>query len=352
MLEDLPAPEMVPFREPTGEEHYIPEEALLLIYLIESDRFPTVDSIYTHGVLWAIVMDACVGPSPESFGEINTKRLRKRGLDGGVNIYRYFFPTFPAFSGAYLKGINKQPVLDEMQGCKIAGQFLTGINQMADMRVYHADISVNNYLMDQDLNVQLIDMGQVNFSLNEQDFQSTAGRTIPFQEYQMRPELAIEYMKVEQVNTSTAEWGRVYLPFDHRDESLWKYSTLVYGFLHGYWPWEDPSPLAHIWHGEYSGEYRDPLYRDIAARRLRMINQDITVNETLSQDCRDFLQSALSRNLDERPSLQEMNSFPWFSQWSAEESESGRSLKRPRVDEFESDNDGPRRAKRTATAQH
>lgn len=41
--------QMVPFREPSGETRYMPEEALLLIYLDESKRFPRLNSVYTHG---------------------------------------------------------------------------------------------------------------------------------------------------------------------------------------------------------------------------------------------------------------------------------------------------------------
>jgi len=343
MLGEKTDPEMVPFQEPTGQEHYIPEEALILIYLIDSDRFPTVHSIYTHGLLWSIVMHPCIDPSPESIDYVNPHDFQRIDRHGERPVYRYVFPKFPAFSGVYLQGINKQPVLGEMQGCKVAALFLDGMVQLADMGIYHADISVNNYLMDQDLNVQLIDLGQVYFSLNHDKFQTHYGRTIPFQEYQMRPELATEYMKYKTGTMESKELRTVYLPSDRRDISLWKYSTIVYGFLHGYWPWEESDPKVSEWHGKFSGFYDDVEWDRIAARRLRMINEDISVNENLSQDCRDMLQSALARDVNERPSLQEMNSFPWFSQWSDEERESGRPLKRPRIDKFERHNAGPGR---------
>jgi serine/threonine protein kinase len=340
MLQHSSHAEMVAFQEPTGQEHYIPEEALILIYLNDSTRFPTVDSIYTHGLLWSMVMHPCTDPNTEGKETINNFVFRHIREHETGRVYRYVFPKFPAFSGVYLKGKRKQPVVSEMQGCKIAGQFLEGMIQLADMGVYHHDISVNNYLMDQNLNVQLIDLGQVDFSLNDEGFQSDRGGSIPFQEYQMRPELAIEYLKYEQESDKLAELQMVHFPHDLRGVSLWKYSTIVYGFLHSYWPWEETDPKSAEWHSLYYGRYDEDLYRPISERRGRMINEDISVNETLSQDCRDVLQSALSRDIEERPSLQEMNSFPWFSQWSAEECESGRPLKRPRIGKFKKDNRG------------
>jgi hypothetical protein len=69
-----------------------------------------------------------------------------------------------------------------------------------------------------------------------------------------------------------------------------------------------------------------------------MINEDAAISESLSQDCRDVLQATLSREKSERPSLDELSTFPWFSRWSAEELESGRPLKRPFVGKFHDKN--------------
>jgi serine/threonine protein kinase len=348
MIGQRDRPEMVTFEEPTGHEHYIPEEALILIYLSNSKRFPTIDSIYTHGIQWSIVMHPCVDPTLEDKREINFKNfLTTQQTEDGRSLPRLRFPRFPAFSGVYLKGKRKRPVVDEMQGCKIAGQFLQGMIQLADMRVYHHDISINNYLVDQNLNVQLIDLGQVDFSLTDLGFQTELASSIPFFEYQLRPELAIEFMKYDQKVNQMKELEKFFMPQDLRRVSLWKYSAIIYGFLHGYWPWEDTNPEVIEWHGIWKGYPEvSELYEPVVERRRRMINEDISVSESLSQDCRDVLQSALSRDKDERPSLQEMNSFPWFSQWSAEECESGRPFKRPRIRQYWEDNRGYGRKRR------
>jgi serine/threonine protein kinase len=343
-LEERPEhTEIVTFREPNGELRYVPEEALILIYLHNSERFPRVDSVYTHGILTAILMTPCVDPSHEAVSHIDEDHFNQFVTDGDRSYIRKRFPSFPAFCGKKLMSDTKQPLVNELQGNKIAAQFLQGIIELADMRIWHEDLSIFNYLIDQDLNVQLIDMGQVSFGLDNQRFQDEWDYMISFQEYQLRPERAIELEKYDTWRNSIRDdycLSGLVLPHDRRQLVLWKYSVLVYGFLHGFWPWEDPRPDSVKWHCRFFGTYGEPVYPAVKSRRKRMINEDVQISESLSQDCSDFLQTTLSRSPDDRPSLQEMSSFPWFSQWSAEELESGRPLKRPFVADFHNEQQG------------
>ncbi|KAJ5120337.1 uncharacterized protein N7515_009725 [Penicillium bovifimosum] len=335
--------EIVTFREPNGEVRYVPEEALILMYLHDSERFPRVDSVYTHGILTAILMTPCVDPSHESVSHIDENHFNQIVTDEDPSYIYKRYPSFPVFSGDKLMSDTKQPLVNELQGNKIAAQFLQGIFELADMKIWHEDLSIFNYLIDQFLNVQLIDMGQVTFGLDSQQFQNEWDFAISFQEYQLRPERAIELEKYDASRNPVCDDAcpsEVELPNDTRKTVLWKYSTLVYGFLHGFWPWEDPSPDSVKWHDQYFGTYGEHVYSAVKTRRKRMINEDVQISESLSQDCRDFLQSTLSRTTDDRPSLQEMSSFPWFSQWSSEEVESGRPLKRPFVADFHNEQQG------------
>lgn len=346
-------PEMVLFEEPTGKRHYIPEEAVVLIYLTDSDRFPTIDSIYTHGMQWALLMQAYVDPTPEAMAPIYEDDFLQTSESEGT--VKYVLPDFPSFAGHHLMNRPYGATVNELQGCKIAGQFLQGMVQLADMGIYHADISTYNYLLDQELNVQLIDFGQLYFSLTDEGFETDRAAMIPFQEYQMSPELAVEYMKYDQAweaqapqqvpQVETMVPTRLVMQSDNRQTALWKYSTIVYGLLHGYWPWEKRVPGALDWCKQYSGKFTDPCYPIIKNRRKRMINEDITVDESLTQDCRDMLQAALSRDPQDRPSLQEMSTFPWFSRWSAAEAVAGRPIKRPRIAKYERAQRGPGRVR-------
>jgi RIO-like serine/threonine protein kinase len=46
-----------------------------------------------------------------------------------------------------------KPLLDEMEACKVAGQILEGFLELADLNIWHNDFSVNNFVVDQELNV-------------------------------------------------------------------------------------------------------------------------------------------------------------------------------------------------------
>ncbi|OQD70745.1 hypothetical protein PENPOL_c001G05890 [Penicillium polonicum] len=335
--------QMAPFREPSGETRYMPEEALLLIYLDESKRFPRLNSVYTHGMLTAILMTPCVDPSYEAISVIDESHFDRIKSNGPIPPrIRKRYPRFPAFDGRYLMSEAKEPQIGEIEGSKVASQLLHAMIELADMKVYHADISVANYLMDQNLNVQLIDLGILQFSLNNA-YTFDIDHFIPYHEYQMMPERAIELEKYDSWRDPTHDdinIESIYLTVDQRQICLWKYSTIVYGFLHGFWPWDEPKPVPKglDWHYMYNGAYNDPFYPVVKRRRKRMINEDAAISESLSQDCRDVLQTTLSREKPERPSLEELSTFPWFSRWSAEELESGRPLKRPFVKKFHDKN--------------
>ncbi|OQE07273.1 hypothetical protein PENVUL_c014G04738 [Penicillium vulpinum] len=332
-------PTMAPFSEPSGKERYIPEEAILLIYLDDSKNFPRLDSVYTHGMLTAILMTPCVDPSYEAVSIIDEAHFNRVKSKGAIPRIRRRYPLFPAFDGSYLMSTTKEPQLGEIEGCKVASQFLQAMVELADMKVCHGDISVTNYLMDQNLNVQLIDLGAAYFSLEKSGFRRDIDSHIPYQEYQMMPERAIELEKYDAWRDpchDDVSIEKIHMPIDMQDKSMWKYSTLVYGFLHGFWPWDEPKPVPKTqdWHARYDGVYNDPFYPVVKCRRKRMINEDVAISESLSQDCRDVLQTTLSREKSDRPSLEELSSFPWFSHWSAEELESGRSFKRPFIKKF------------------
>ncbi|KAJ5497094.1 hypothetical protein N7463_009081 [Penicillium fimorum] len=334
---------MVAFREPTGQKRYIPEEALLLMYLDDSNRFPHLNSVYTHGMLTAILMTPCVDPSYEALSTIDESHFDRIKSKGAIPRIRKRYPPFPAFDGSYLMSTTKEPQLGEIEGCKVASQLLQAMAELADMNVYHGDMSVTNYLVDQNLNVQLIDLGIYHFSLTNSGFTTKIDHFIPYHEYQMMPERAIELEKYDTWRDTCHDDVGIelaHLPIDLREICIWKYSTIVYGFLHGFWPWDEPEPVPRGmgWHERYNGPYNDPFYPTVKRRRKRMINEDVAISETLSQDCRDVLQTTLSRAKSDRPSLEELSSFPWFSQWSAEELESGRHLKRPFIKEFHDEN--------------
>lgn len=130
-------PLMAPILDHTQSLRYIPGEALVLLLLTNSDRFPKLNSVYTHDRFHAIVMSLCIDYASD-----------RQPLQEGD-----FTRRFPGFTGRYLMTPDNKPLLNEVEVCKVAAQLLQGMVQMADMNLWHGDISVNNFVMDEQLNV-------------------------------------------------------------------------------------------------------------------------------------------------------------------------------------------------------
>ncbi|KAJ5587508.1 uncharacterized protein N7459_003273 [Penicillium hispanicum] len=286
-------PMMVPIPD-ASSQRFIPPEALVLLLLTGCDRFPKLDSVYTHHRFTAIVMSPCVDPAPDRY-PLHEDHVSRQ---------------FPAFTIRYLLTSDSKPLLDEMAACKVAAQILEGIVYMAQMNVWHNDLSVLNIIVDQGLDVTIIDLGDCVFGLEEEDFWENICGSLPFQEYQMSPELARELHRPNIVIHECS--AHAYLPHDRRQEVLWKYGVLIYGILHGYWPWDTPPPQGHdvdLLDYQFVSEER------IWDRRRRMLSEDVPIDPTLSPDCRDVLQALLAMDPAKRPSLETLTQFAWFRQW-------------------------------------
>ncbi|KAJ6024839.1 hypothetical protein N7540_005636 [Penicillium herquei] len=287
--------EPVPFYDNGNADCHIPTEALYLLFLSHSDRFPKLDSVYLHDRFQSIVMSASVDPSLD-------RRLR----------YADTASRFPPFTGRYLMNLDHTPLLDEMQACKVASQLLEGMIEMAQIHLVHLDLSITNFIVDAHLNVQLIDLGHVGFGLENSDFIENLCSYLPFHEYQVSPEIVCRLIQPENQDR---DWVRrpqmvLRLQNDVRKNMIWKFGVLVYGILHGYWPWYDPrlqqNDLLY-----FDGESNDEVH----CRRIRMLYEDLPIREDLSQDCKDLLTHLFQKDPNDRPSLETLVCYPWFSQW-------------------------------------
>jgi serine/threonine protein kinase len=171
--------------------------------------------------------------------------------------------------------------------------------------------------------VQLLDFGLVKMALKEADFLAKTWTWIPYQEYQIAPEL-VDKLSREDRDDELAELSgeqHVSLSHDVRVEHLWKFGVLIYDLLHGYSPWETPE-----WHPDLGGlrnwtqmprgySDKDPR-EDLLKRRDRIVNEELPIDEHLSQDCVDVLRAMFTKDPQKRPTLRELCSFPWFQgQW-------------------------------------
>jgi serine/threonine protein kinase len=92
---------------------------------------------------------------------------------------------------------------------------------------------------------------------------------------------------------------------------------MIYGILHGFWPWNEP-PKDGGPHPDLlsSRVFTDP--QQVLNRRNRILNAPLPIDENLPQDCKDVLQAMFSKNPEDRPTLAELEGYPWFSQWAQE----------------------------------
>lgn len=135
-------------------------------------------------------------------------------------------------------------------------------------------------------------------------------------EYLLPPEIAIELNHARAYDLDNLSYeGQIgaFYPHDVRKQITWKLGVLIYDLLHGYSPWELPEYDPNI------GDVKDnrfPLNAgrviDRAERRERIIHEELPISEELSQDCVDVIRTLLARDIDDRQTLLEVASMPWF----------------------------------------
>lgn len=138
---------------------------------------------------------------------------------------------------------------------------------------------------------------------------------IPAFEYMIAPELTLFFAQAPYNSSrNTLLSSTVNYPHDIRVEHLWKFGVLVYDLLHGYSPWEPPEYDRNV--GEvkelYSLKKTDLRMRYILDRRMRIMNEELPIDERLSQDCVDALRVLLAKNIGDRATLSELAALPWF----------------------------------------
>ncbi|KAI9837325.1 MAG: hypothetical protein M1819_000399 [Sarea resinae] len=281
------------------------QEACKLFCIKACDRVSKIHASFRHGPYTIIVMDQF---SVDFNPAMNTEPTLLRLEDA---------PRHPGFSGINLTR-KKRPMLDEIQCCKVASQMLEALLFLEDRSLTHQDLSQRNYLVDEDLNVQLIDFDSLEFVLSGRD---QCYDHLP-NNYEVEDRLTPEmcrglYDRFEWKDDLRTIQVPLKAPFiTVRHAQLWRFAVMVYQLLHGYVPWDSPDPdlwsysdpLGHYNYNHWGSE--DRKVRN--ARRERMLNEPLHVREDLSQDCADVLQAMLAIEPNDRPIINEIASFPWF----------------------------------------
>lgn len=171
-----------------------------------------------------------------------------------------------------------------------------------------------------DTQTRLIDLGMTTFGFERTDFHTSYWSLVGSIERMITPELALElfkpHWKQEELRPGTDQID-VFLPHDTAIDDAWRLAATIYQIMHGFAAWESPvfnssevTPGYDFMRNE-NGSYETMVYD----RRDRIINEELPIDESLSQDCADALRVMMQKKPLDRPSFPEMYSFPWFNQW-------------------------------------
>jgi serine/threonine protein kinase len=172
--------------------------------------------------------------------------------------------------------------------------------------------------------------------LDEHEWDAEQWDHIPALEYLLPPEIVLRLKGESHIDVQNPTWDdqrRVPYVHDIRMEIPWKLGVLTYDLLHGYSPWERPEYDPRL--GELKRVPRASLevFLDWAARRERILNEELPIREDLSQDCVDALRFMLAKDVDDRPTLYEVSALPWFQgHWADHHPETFRRPPMPRYD--------------------
>jgi serine/threonine protein kinase len=164
--------------------------------------------------------------------------------------------------GTLLNYTNRRQRLSESTARALFSQILAGLTSLhAERHVIHRDIKTENILLDKFINVRLIDFGLAEpFSPPNATFTRVCGSPA-----YVAPEIA----KGKPYNTKA---------------DIWSLGVVLYAITHGYLPFENAADV---------------------------FNASPQFNQNLSSDLQQLISKMLTRNPEERISLDELTNHPW-----------------------------------------
>ena len=162
----------------------------------------------------------------------------------------------------------------------------------------------------------MIDFDSVEIARNVNDYQADDTAHIYALEHMVSPELCqhlLDYPPEDPEQLGAQKLLEIRR--DLRAEPLWKLGVIMFELLHGYSPWD--SPERDALNITFYPQQLDPRAREAHRanrddRRRRIINDPLPVSDQLTQDCVDVLNAMFAKEPRNRPSIEELASFPWF----------------------------------------
>ncbi|KAI9793221.1 MAG: hypothetical protein M1816_000642 [Peltula sp. TS41687] len=179
----------------------------------------------------------------------------------------------------------------EAQMCMVFHGLLQAFHHMFDRGVTHLDFEGRNVLVDENFQGYLIDFSMSRPNGCELDFHFSQNWSVIRQHHDP------EFHNHSLVPLTS-------MPRDGRRIDLWSFASVLYLLLHKTHP--------KRYRGYQENKFRSQLRQKLLRKQM---SNPLDVRENLSQDCADVLQATLNIFPLERPDVEELCTFPWFSGW-------------------------------------
>eukprot|EP01130_Rhizamoeba_saxonica_P005680 TRINITY_DN2256_c0_g1_i1.p1 TRINITY_DN2256_c0_g1~~TRINITY_DN2256_c0_g1_i1.p1 ORF type:complete len:212 (-),score=32.97 TRINITY_DN2256_c0_g1_i1:100-735(-) len=181
---------------------------------------------------------------------------------------QYVLLVMPFFETDVFSYVRNRRYLSEVDSRNIFIQMLTSVHHMHTQGYVHRDIKFDNFLIDSEKNVYLIDFGNADQIDEDNLFTTTCG--------------SLAYCSPSIIQG---------VPYDGRQADIWALGVCLYAMNVGLFPF-------------YT------MKSEIETRN-RILNNKLKLPQRFSAGLKNLLCRLLSRNLDKRISMEEIISHPW-----------------------------------------
>ncbi|KAI9763646.1 MAG: hypothetical protein M1840_000360 [Geoglossum simile] len=258
-------------------------ETLAMALLRDHPGIPALHAVYIHGYTIIIVMEL-FGVWPDKGDLDSLKPLNLVLSPDKKDIIRLKSCDGLELSRPH-RYIDERRRPGEMEVCKMSSIYLSAFQLMKDRGCSHVDIAHRNLMIDENYAVRIIDWGGAQIHPSEQKWSDSSFYT----------KAETELLPPEWVRSGRLFFrrrkGRII--DDHRRVDLWRFSCVMYEYLH----------------------YIFPCYRQRpqSERELRLRHGELRIRDDLSQDCIDAYSAMLEQDPQSRGRTEELATLPWFS---------------------------------------
>ena len=185
-----------------------------------------------------------------------------------VDEHNYYFAMHFAENGSFASMMKQGRPIPEEQARRYFGELLSALSYIHNVaNLIHRDIKADNILIDANFDIKIIDFGMA-LTLHTQADKKTCVGSPAY----MSPETILN----ENITEKT---------------DIWSAGIFLFYITTGYLPFDD---------------------QDIPILFNKIVNENIKIPPHLSEDLKELLTAILTKNTDERPSIEQLLTYNWL----------------------------------------